>query len=36
MLEALFKKLDLRDPPHPDERAAREESLSPPPRYVSS
>jgi len=36
MLEAPFKKLDLRDPPHPVERALLEESLSPPRRYVSS
>jgi CRP-like cAMP-binding protein len=35
LLEALFRKLDLRDPLHPEERTALEESASPPRRYVS-
>jgi len=35
MIEALLKKLDLRDPPHPEERAALAESMSPVRRYVA-
>lgn len=33
MLEALFRKLDLRDPLHPAERTALEESRTPPRRF---
>jgi len=35
MIEALLKKLDLRDPPHPEERTALAQSMSPVRRYAA-